>query len=224
MRNTVCCNFMTLVLALCFGLSFLSTRSASAAVAAPEPNIDDGTENEQGPSQKAPPEVLHTIDITPVAKTSRRDDAHVESREYFYPFRSAISPRMGAVYNTNAIESDLGALYLVGFQYLFNTKSMKTYELGADVLTRGKGRMHAAKRWNLTRTRTRPFVKAGFGWVIDPDQGLSTLIRYQNLQARAGAGFEHLVASPLSLRAEIEVAAGMEEQEGIFALGYSWAW
>jgi hypothetical protein len=224
MRNTVCCNFMTLVLALIFVLSSGVSSGAFAAVAAPEPNIDDQAQDEQELSPKVSPEVLGTIDITPVAKTSRRDDVHVESSEYFYPFRKAISPRMGAVYNTNAMEADLGALYLVGFQYLFQTRSMKSYELGADVFTRGKGRLHAARRWNLTRTRTRPFVKAGFGWAIDPDQGLSTLIRYQNLQARAGVGFEHLVASPLSLRAELEVAAGMEEQDGILALGYSWAW
>ncbi len=218
MRNTVCCNFMTLVLAL------LLSRSASAAVAAPEPNLDNKTQIDQEQLQKAPPEILQTIDITPVVKSSRRDEGVFESSEYFYPFRKAISPRMGAVYNTNAINADLGALYLVGFQYLFQTKSGKFYELGADVFTRGTGRLHAARRWNLTRTKTRPYLKGGIGWVIDPDQGLTAIIRYQNLQGRAAVGFEHLVASPLSFRAEIEVAAGIEEQEGIFSLGYSWAW
>lgn len=218
MRNIVLNNFMTLVLAC-----FLHSAIALAAVTQPEPNLDQKSqENEQG--QKAPSEIIDTIDITPVGKPKNIDSGLFSTTEYFFPFRNSVSARMGAIYNSEAFESNYGTLYLVGFQYLFHTKSMKGYELGADLLTRGTGRIHASRRWLFNRTRTRPFGKAGIGWRVDPDQGISTFIRYQNLLARGGFGVEHLLKSPLSLRGEIEIAAGTEFQEGILSLGYSWAW
>src|SRR3954466_14854019 len=99
MRNRRKINFMTLVVAI----FLLSTHVAHAAIADPQPNIDDKTSEEEL-SKKAPPEVLNTIDITPVAKKNHFARGDLVSSEYFYSFRSEISARMGAVYNVDAIK------------------------------------------------------------------------------------------------------------------------
>ena len=222
MRDQQFHNFMTLVVAILL-IAVVSPQASLASVTTPQPNLDEPEKEQSDKVEKAPSEVVDTINITPVKKT-QYEDIGVTSSEYFFPFRSSLSPRVGIVYNAEAMEEKHGLLYVIGFQYLFQTRDMKSYEIGADIITRGTGRLHLARRWLLTRTRTRPYLKAGGGFVLKPEQGMTTFIRYENLQARGAIGVEVLLTPPLSLRAEAELAAGIDQQEGIVTAGYSWAW
>lgn len=55
-------------------------------------------------------------------------------------------------------------------------------------------------------------------------KGLATALELENWQLRGGVGFEQMIRPPLSFRAELELAAGVEAIEATGSTGFSWAW
>jgi hypothetical protein len=194
-----------------------------AAPAPPQPDLDQPIEAE---TQSAEPDKskTDTITITPVPVPASESDGGVVGSEYFYRYRNSMSPRVGMVFNSDEYTEDKRILFLVGFQFFYQTRSQKSYESGLDLVSNSTGRAHFQRRWIFSRTRFRPYTKAGLGVKLVPRDGLATILKFTNFEARGAIGFERLLLAPLSLRMELELTAGPREFEAIASAGYSWAW
>ncbi len=209
-------------------LGFFCNFSSALAVSS-STLPDSGIEADALSSEKSEPaDRLHldTVDIAKPAKTdvNYRDLMQVGRGDYYYPYHKAISPRLGTIYDTQKYAQDGSFLYLIGFELLLQDADLRSYEVGADVISNGTGQVHLSRRWILSRSRFRPFYKGGMGFSVDPGDGISAFLKYQNFQGRGSIGFEQLVAPPMSIRVELEAIASISTQEAILSLGYSWAW
>lgn len=214
------CHPQLLTLVLVLSLSSI----AMAAPPPPEPDLDPPTRSESAPAEKIEATVSETIDITPVGDIDSDTDVRTTSNEYFFPYRRSISPRVGSVFNTDEYADERRLLFLAGFQYLYQSKRLKNYEAGLDLISNGTGRAHFGRRWIHARTRFRPYSKAGAGFKLVPEDGLATVLKLENWNVRGAVGFERLLLAPLSLRCDLELVVGPSDLEMIAALGYSWAW
>lgn len=217
-------HFFTFVLLMQTAALIPWSDQALAAPNPPQPNLDEPEKETLGEPSPQDLESTGTINITPPPALTNVSSRGVVSSEYFYRYRNSLSPRAGMVLNSEAYAQDKRFLYIVGFQYLFPTHDLRDFEAGADVVSDGTGRAMFARRWIYSRTRFRPYTKAGGGVKIIPADGLTTFIRLENLQARAAIGAERLLLAPMSLRCEFEVTVGMKGYEALLTAGYSWAW
>lgn len=226
MRSKATIHFLTFVL---IGTGMLAVPSilffspaAAAATAAPSPDFTERPSAHQGTD--IDPLARESVDMTKVPPPPPTSFSW--TTEYFYRYRRAITLRGGSLYDTKATDGE--KLHsLLGIQYLFATRDLKSYEAGADLLSDGTGIAHLARRFIYTRTRFRPYTKVGFGVRIEPADQLATLIRYENYQIRGAGGFEYLFTlakREINLRFEAEAAASFRSVQGSATLGGVWAW
>lgn len=211
---------------LTFVVLALPAVTPRAALATPRTETSEIEEETAGEvphaSDPLDKEIIETIDISPPPKINRQLD-RIDHSEYFYRYRKSMSPRIGITYDTD-VYLEKSFIYLAGFQYLFPTKDLTSYEGGADLMSDGTGYAHFAQRWFLTRTRFRPYAKAGGAIHIVPRQALTTFLKFENYQIRGAVGAERLIAPPLSLRFEFEAGVGFGGLLAQVTGGYSWAW
>lgn len=211
--------FLTLVLFV--GLVHLNVSpSAFAATPSPSPDFQDPPPKEEPPS----PEQTMQLEAMDISKPPVRRVQPEEREEFFFPYRYSIAIRLAPVFDTATTVDGRNVIYLAGVQYLFPLQDLKAFEAGADLLSDSSGAIHLSRRYIFSRSRFRPYTKAGFGLRVVPADQMVALLKYQNYQLRGAIGFEHLFRLPMSFRSELEVTAGMRSFQAILSLGYVWAW
>lgn len=208
------------LLAVCVAAACVWADPALAAKPTPSPDFNDPVV--QRPSE---PPVMNvdqeTVGITKPAKVDRVERA---GDDYFYRYRHAVTGRTGITADTNSAGSGGGTPFLLGAIFMLTTEELESYEIGADLLSTGKGTVHADLRTEFSRGDFRPFVKYGAGMIIDPSDQLAAFLRYQNYQLRGTVGLEQLINDPASFRLEIDLALALSSVQLTFAFGYVWAW
>lgn len=190
-----------------------------AAKTTPSPDIDAPEENKKI-VEPAPLEDRGTVDVivTPPPKSGIRSE-----EEYFHPFRHGFSLRAGRV-SSSVTTNDTSTPYIGGVQFMFTAPSLRAYEAAADLLSDGTGALHLARRWIYTRTKLRPFTKAGFGILVKPEDALAFLVNFSNYRVHGAAGAEYLLRKSQSLRIELEAAVSMKVLQINATVGYVFAW
>jgi hypothetical protein len=207
-------------LLIAFALATLAkTHSVWAANASPSPDFID-VPAEEKPMTQDQKALGASIDIAPQPPAS--PDA-VRKIGYFHKYRQGLSAQINAVYDTRE-PAESKPLTRGSLNDLFSDDQLHFYEAGADLLSNGTGSLSLARRWIFARTRLRPFTKAGFAVVLDPNDELRTFLKVEHYQARASFGFERLISDPISVRFELEGAVGTTAVQVIAGVGLAWAW
>ncbi len=133
-----------------------------------------------------------------------------------------MSARFGGVFDSGQF-SDKGVIYLAGISMLYRHKQNQYYDFGFDLRSDAVGNIYGERRWIYTRSRIRPYTKAGLGLNLVPSDQLATFLRFKNYQVRGGIGAEQIFITPMSFRYELELLQG-DVTTIIFCIGYSWAW
>ena len=208
--------FLTLVL-----VGILPRLSLASPTEAPVEIVPMTQPTEDGGEQHA--DRLQSVDVAAPPAESQ-EVIRNRKLEYYFPFRQAMSPRAGAIYDLKRYAEDGQLLYLLGIQYLWHTQELKAFEAGADLISDGTGVAHFSRVRIYSRGRFRPYSKWGGGVRIIPKDGLITFLKTENLQGRAAIGFEHLLAPPMSLRFDAEATISLQTVQALVVMGYSWAW
>jgi hypothetical protein len=206
---------------------FIVMNIAAPTHASPAPLAPDLDQPASADAVKSAPAerlIIDTINITPVGPVGESGASDGGASEYFFPYRQALSPRLGTAWNSEAASDGESLLYLAGFQFRAQSRRLKNYEAGIDLISDSTGRLSVARHWFFSRARFRPFAKAGGALKLVPREGLATVLKLENYFARGAIGFEQMLLTPLSFRMELEAAAGLEAFEVIVSAGYSWAW
>jgi hypothetical protein len=224
MRNA----FFLFILTSLISFSLVVPSPARAAVGeAPEDFLgspDSTSENTTPDPESEPGSDRTRTDLIDIAKP--RQLSHRQMRqlsEYFYPYHRSMTPRVGFSYDSYTYPNDQKFPALFGFEYLYRTQALHSYEAGADLLTDNSGQAHFSRRWFYSRSSFRPYSKAGGGLRIVPNDGLATFLRFENFQVRGAIGAEQLIIDPMSLRFEIEAAISTKRVNLFATLGYSFA-
>lgn len=204
--------FPTFVLAC---VLFFSSIGLGAKVA-PSPDIDE-TEPIQTHDQSFDTNMRDTVNIAVPPPTKQ---AIVTQREYFYPYRQAIALRTGLAFGSG----DGSGAKIGGVQYQFVNSTFLIFEAGADLATDGTGSLSFARRWIYSRSRFRPYTKAGGGILVKPSDGLAFFVNYSNYRIDGAAGAEYSIRKSQSLRAELETAVSLKAFLVMATVGYVWAW
>jgi hypothetical protein len=210
----------SLIIALAMTSIICKTTPVWGANASPSPDFTDV------PPVEAPPsldhkQIEHSVDITPEPPAPPNA---ARKLGYFHKYRQGLSALIYGVYDTQVAANGNSPLTRASLLYLFNDESLRAYEGGADLLSDGTGALSIARRWIYSRTRFRPYTKAGVALRIVPSDQLTTVLKLENYQVRGAAGFEHVLRAPISLRFEIEATASIISVQGLVGLGLVWAW
>jgi hypothetical protein len=211
--------FPTFVLACALSAIVALPTAALAAKTTPSPDFD-APEKTQAPESKADDISRETVDI---AQPPPLKEPLVSEREFFYQYRQAITIHAGEALSS-VTTNDTSMPLVAGIQYEYMTQERKTYEVGADLLSDGTGTLDFAKRWIYTRTRLRPYTKAGGGLLVKPSDGLAALVNFVNFRVEGAAGAEYLLRKSQSIRADLKAALSTKAFVVIGTFGYVWAW
>ncbi len=209
--------FLTLVLLT----SVFITSMGFAAKPPPSPDFDDsktGTEKNEG---KIDDRTRDLIDISP-APPPRPNEA-LQRREYFYPYRRAITLRGGEI-RSSVERNGTKTPKMTGIQVLYTTLEQESYEASADLLTDGSGVLQFGPRYIFSRSEFRPYASVSGRILVNPADGLALFVNFASFQVAGAAGIEYLVHEAQSLRLQGEVAIGTTTMHIIASLGYVWAW
>ena len=201
-------------------LTFVLTHACAtlAAPKTPSPDFNEPPPKYDSPTPESESKI-QSLDIAPPPPAVEAD----REPEFFYRYRHAISFHAGFAYDTKSAAEGKPILSRFGAQYLFPV-DLKSYEAGADLLSDGAGVIHASRRWIYTRTKLRPYSKAGVGLRIVPADQLATFLKYDNYQIRGAIGFEEIVNVPTSFRMELEAMASTRSAQVSLLFGGVWAW
>lgn len=206
-------NYLLLTLVLGIGIKVFAAPSHYA----PESESDQKVEATQTKDPR--------MDEMSIAKPVVREEVQSERRLIYYRYKRSISPRLGIVFDQDAIKEDKKLLFNFGFTVLLPTTKGPQWEGGADLISDSTGRFHFGKRWIFNpNDELRPFTKLGLGWRLRGQEMLASFAKKENLQVRGSLGLEDLLADPMSIRVEMEANVGLKTAEFIFNIGYSWAW
>ena len=209
--------FLTFVLCAIFATS----PAVYGAPTPTSPSLDDvapAQDDQENPDQELKSQTL-VITPAPPGPTSAAREAG-----YFYPYRQALTLRLGQTQSSFAGIDDSKGWVVGGVQYLFTSNPSTYYEAGADLNSEGSGALHLQRRWIFSSAKFRPYTKAGGGVRVVPSESLVSFLRLQNWQARGAAGFERIVWRKMSLRAEIEAAVSQNGYWLIGTIGIVWPW
>ena len=144
-----------------------------------------------------------------------------EATETFYfPYRQALSPRLGAVFTT---EKENAWEYLLGINYLWPRYASPQAELGVDLLSHFGGHLNFGVRYILfQRNYFRPFFLWGMTHEVVATERLATITNIDNYYLRLAVGMEDTLKLPKSIRLELETLIGLEKQMLLLCFGYSW--
>ncbi|HEX4924995.1 MAG TPA: hypothetical protein VFV50_12955 [Bdellovibrionales bacterium] len=209
---------------------FLALAISGAAFAAPETPDPDLSSSEHAP-ESGDTKKLELLEVTkpppPKGGASGDSDRSGQARrggEIFFPYQSAVSPRVGVGTGSRKVSNE-NVFYFVGLNYMLDSPHNRHFEVGVDLTSQSHGLLHLAYKWIYDHNSSfRPYWKAGPTIMLVPNEQLGTFLKPANFQARAGVGFEKLLRIPMSLRADLETAWISGGYEVALAFGYSWAW
>lgn len=208
--------FLTFVLIV--GLN--STELASAAPDRPSPDFRDDPPAEEAVGAND----FMKVEGMSITQPPFSEDVDQRELGYYHRFRKSLTARVGSMYDTKATDEGQHVPYLMGVQYQFPARDLGTYEAGFDLLSGGTGQVQASKVIVFSRTKFRPYAKAGVGLRIEPDDQMASFVKFENYQGRAAIGFERLTLDAMSLRVELELSISLRSVQGTSSLGYVWAW
>lgn len=194
----------------------MGTGDAKAATTPPTPDFNT-------PKENLPPATAEEIDRARQVQITEPPPLkiHVQERDYFYPYRQALTVRGGALIDSNQTNT-LGSN--MGFLYRFPFDNSQRIEVGADLLNEGVGVLHASRFFFTDDDRFRWLYKYGIGIRVVPSQQLVTFLKLANWQARAGGGFDWTISNPYSLRVDVEAAISSEKISAIASFGLAYGW
>lgn len=205
------------IIYICLFLYVVPTRAAKET---PNPDF-----KEEVPLQDQRLEVgsdkLDLIEISPAPKILKKRPE--EKSDYFFPYSKSLSARVGYLFDNQKF-SDKSFIFFGGVILQLRQDISKYYDLGIDLTSDATANIHAERRWIYTRTKFRPYTKAGLGLNLKAEEQLTTFIRINNYQLRWAIGFEQLYLNPMSWRFEFEAFAGLGSVGAQASVGYSWAW
>lgn len=193
------------------------TNFVWAANASPSPDFVDPVKQPTPPTQDQIAR-QKTVDIAPEPPAPPEAALKIG---YFHKERQALSAVIYGAFDSKETDSLKTRASLL---YLFPDANLQEWEAGADLLSDGSGSLSIALRWIFSRTRFRPYTKAGVAVRIDPGDEFRTFLKFENYQARGDAGFELLLGRPISLRCEVELTASGRSVEALAGAGLAWAW
>lgn len=170
---------------------------------------------------------LKSLDVTvPEKKNNNKNLVSSENSEgFYYPYRQAVSPRLGLVLDPEELRNDFKLVFLFGVTYLLPSDIGKHWEVGFDAHTGGTGYVQLGKRFIYQKSeKFRPFFRPGIAIKLKSQEGVASLVNIRNVQLRLAAGFEDLIRSPLSIAVAVELGANADSGFLVLAFGYSWAW
>ncbi len=142
------------------------------------------------------------------------------SRTYIYPYRQALTPRIGLVTSTDDDEPDTS---LLGILYLWPRYLPPQAEIGADFVNKRGGHINFSVRdIFFERGYFRPFWLWGITHEVVPEDRLATFVNIENYYFRVALGMEEVIVLPQSFRLELELLAGTRKQMAIVSAGCSW--
>lgn len=216
--------FSTLVQACASCLTALAfVATANGAVDAPSPDFE---QDPASPSTHTSTQTIDTIlkaDTVDIAEPLPLPPRQPVAREYYYPYRSAITTRFGEL-SSSTTTNGTNTPVFGGIQYQFTKYSLQTYEIGADLIGNGTGDLLASRRWNFTKSRMRPYGKAGIGLLVQPQNGLANFVDFVNFQIEGAFGAEYSMHRSQSIRIELEFTMSSNSMQTVGAVGYVWAW
>jgi len=199
----------------------LPTDLALAAKPPPSPDFDDS----KGDTKKAEPKTgdrsRELIDISPAPPPRPNEAAH--QREYFYPYRRAMTLRAGEI-RSSVERNGTKTPKMVSIQVLYTTLELESYEAAADLLSDGSGVLQFGQRYIFARGKFRPYAMASGRLLVNPADGLAIFVNFAKLQVSGAAGAEYLIHEAQSVRLHGEIAIGTTTMHLIVSLGYVWAW
>lgn len=217
MRNAV-----ILFLILC--LTSLEGRTAPNDDTVIDPEPQNAT---PAPPQKYSVDPLKSLDITvpEKKKDSKNLVSTLDSGGFYYPYRQAVSPRLGLVLDPEELREDFNLVFLFGVTYLLPSDVGRHWEVGFDAHTGGTGYVQFGKRYVYQKSdKFRPFIRPGIAIRLKSQEGIASLVNIRNVQIRIAAGFEDLIRSPLSASVAAELGLNADGGFLVLVFGYSWAW
>lgn len=174
--------------------------------------------------QQSEPETGKRLDSDMIiAPAPEPDLSEVEPEDSgYYSYQQALTFRLGLATDTDAFNP---SQLVMGFQYLLPKFLSPKFEIGADAIDRGRGRVFGGLRWiGNERGFFRPSVKLSLDHLFEGSKGLSTLAHHENYFARASATLEWMVSAPVSLRLELEGLANVDTSSVVLTVGASRNW
>lgn len=212
-------HLLTFVLLMIF--AFLHPIATRAAVSQPTPDyIEPASPTDPPADPSADVMTRQSLDIANPPLPPRSRDVS----EYFHRYRRSLTIRVGPYRELD--ENNRGMIY--GLIYNFPAFGLQSLEAGADLLSGGSGALHLAKRFEFSRSRFRPFLKAGVGVGVGvrvvPSEQLTSFLKGANYQLRGGGGFEISIRHAESVRVDAALLLMSETQQILGTIGYVWAW
>jgi hypothetical protein len=207
----------TFLLQLIFSVPF----AHAALDVDPSTVVEPNSETQAEPSDVSPAVKEMSIAIPPARKSELKSG---EASEIFYPYQTSISPRLGWGSDSKLLSS-YTFFYFFGFNYALPNQNGRHWEVGFDVNNDGTGVLALGKKMVANyNSAIRPYFKYGAAVKMMPSEQLNTLLKYENYQLRASAGFEYFLTHPMSARVDFEAFAALKFVGFQAVMGYSWAW
>jgi hypothetical protein len=211
-------HFMTLVSLCSISLALVVSHPAWAAKEDPSPDFSEEADPNAEAVNADSKSKMDSVEIAKPPPFSPRET----QTEYFFPYTRSMSARFGGVYDSKQF-GDKGVVYIAGISLLYRYKQKYFFDFGFDLRSDSTGNLYGERRWIYSRSRFRPYTKAGMGLNLIPSDQLVTFLRFKNYQVRGAIGAEQIFISPMSFRYELELLQS-DVTAIILCLGYSWAW
>ncbi|MBK9294606.1 MAG: hypothetical protein IPM57_09195 [Oligoflexia bacterium] len=156
------------------------------------------------------------VEIDKTAQNQKTDKA-----DFFFTDTQSICIYGGAIYN---LTSEASVIYgLWGLTYTFPSQTRFHFESSFDIFASQEGHLRFMGRWSSRISeKLRPFVNAGLGLVILPNDNAGVVLSWGRLFAQLGTGLEWSFTQHTSLRLEAFAGATISTQSFVAALmGYS---
>jgi hypothetical protein len=232
MNSRIFMNILTLVLAIFAALT--STLSASRVYANPHTEAPQAKDTKEEEPETPPPpaytnDFLSVTPVTAPAKDMSEMSRKFSKADYFYPYRQALTPRIGLDFvlrhNDEDEDNDKIMNLMFGFNYLIKKDSSPQWEVGADLSLANQAYINVMRRYIYNeRGSFRPYYKYGVMHKTVADQKFASFSNWNNYLAKVGMGFEDIIRPPRSLRLELEAAMGAKDIFIMFTYGYSFGW
>jgi hypothetical protein len=163
--------------------------------------------------------VLDSEDKETVQATQPRE-LKLNKPDFFYSDSQAIWIHSGAIYS---IQTAGSVLYgLMGLSYAFPSENRFHYEVAFDISGNQEGHFLGIAKWTTHSTeRVRPFLNAGLGIKVLPQDNVGVILSVGRLLAQVGTGLEYSFTAHTSLKAE--TFAGVDLGANVYVaaiLGY----
>lgn len=213
MRHRILIKLMTLVLLL----------SSTNLRAVPPEEADLFADEKQSIAVPETQNVQEELDDKGIIVTAP-PKASIAKNELIYPYKQTMSPRAGLILDPDQLKDGELPL-LVGITYMWPRNKSPRWELGFDILLDGGAHVSIGKRFIWSEPHSfRPFLKLGGLLAAQAEEKLATVSDFDNYYATGSVGFEDVLKMPMSVRLEMQLVAGLENQFLIFNFGYSWGW